>query len=54
MFKYYLGIALMCGIFALVALFFSAHAPTLASIFVGMGGAFLALAFVTSGRESRW
>lgn len=54
MFKYYLGIAIMCGLFALTALFFSQHAPTLATIFIGMGGAFIALAFVTSGRESRW
>jgi uncharacterized membrane protein len=53
-FKYYLGIAIMCAIFAVLALFFSAHAATLASIFLGMGGAFLALAFVTSGPEHRW
>ncbi|MCL6547862.1 MAG: hypothetical protein K6T30_03015 [Alicyclobacillus sp.] len=54
MFKYYMGIAVMCGIFALMALFFSAHAATLATIYMGMAGAFIAIAFVTSGRESRW
>lgn len=54
MFKFYLGIAIMCGLFAVAALFFSQHAPTLAAIFLGMAGAFVALAFVTSGREARW
>lgn len=54
MFKYYLGIAIMCALFAVVAVFFSEHAATLATIFLGMGGAFLAIAFVTAGPESRW
>jgi hypothetical protein len=53
-FKYYTGIAIMCTIFAVMALFFSQHAPTLATIFMGMAGAFVAIGFVTSGRESRW
>ncbi|MBX5436164.1 MAG: hypothetical protein IRZ33_02990 [Alicyclobacillaceae bacterium] len=54
MFKYYMGIAIMCAIFALMALFFSSRAATLATIYMGMAGAFIAIAFVTSGRESRW
>ncbi|MCL6442828.1 MAG: hypothetical protein K6T83_05110 [Alicyclobacillus sp.] len=54
MFKYYLGIAIMCSLFAVLALFFSQNAPTLATIFLGMAGAFVAIAFVTSGRQSRW
>ncbi|MCL6631277.1 MAG: hypothetical protein K6T63_01470 [Alicyclobacillus herbarius] len=54
MFKYYLGIAIMCVFFALTALFFSQHAATLATIFLAMSGAFVALAFVTSGPEHRW
>lgn len=52
MFKYYSGIAIMCIIFAVLALFFSANAATLASIFFGMAGAFVAIAFVTA--DSRW
>ncbi|MCF8563698.1 hypothetical protein LLE49_02950 [Alicyclobacillus tolerans] len=54
MFKYYLGIAIMCAIFSVLAVFFSAHAATLATIFLAMAGAFIAVAFVTSGREHRW
>jgi predicted phage tail protein len=54
LFKYYLGIAIMCALFALTALFFSANAATLATVFLGMAGAFVAIAFVTSGPESRW
>ncbi|MCL6625025.1 hypothetical protein [Alicyclobacillus shizuokensis] len=54
MFKYYLGIAIMCAFFAILALFFSQHAATLATVFLAMGGAFVAIAFVTSGPEHRW
>lgn len=54
MFKYYMSIAIMCAIFALTALFFSLHAATLAAVFLAMTGAFIVIAFVTSGRESRW
>jgi len=54
MFKYYLGIAVMCALFSIMALFFSQDASTLATVFLGMAGAFIAIAFVTSGRESRW
>jgi hypothetical protein len=53
-FKYYTGIAVMCTIFAVMALFFSANAPTLAAIFMAMAGAFVAIGFVTSDRKSRW
>lgn len=54
LFKYYLGISIMCVIFAIMAIFFSVNAATLAVVFLAMAGAFLAIAFVTSGRESRW
>lgn len=54
LFKYYFGIGIMCTIFSVMALFFSEHAGTLATIYLGMAGAFLAIAFVTSGSESRW
>lgn len=54
LFKYYMGICIMCVIFAITALFFSANAGTLAVVYLAMAGAFLAIAFVTSGRESRW
>ena len=54
MFKYYTGIAIMCVVFAVMALFFSEAATTLATIFMGMAAAFVAVAFVTAGPESRW
>lgn len=54
MFKFYTGIAIMCALFALMAVFFSASAATLATVFLGMAGAFIAIAFVTSGPKSRW
>lgn len=54
MFKYYLGLAIMCVIFAVMAVFFSEHGPTLTTIFLAMAGAFVALGFVTNGRASRW
>ncbi|MFC4767334.1 hypothetical protein [Effusibacillus consociatus] len=56
MFRYYLGISIMCAVFALFSLLL-AHAESaaaLATIFVGIAGAFLAIAFITSGPESRW
>jgi len=53
-FKYYTGIAIMCMIFALMAVFFSLQAATLATVFIGMAGAFVAIAFVTSDAKSRW
>ncbi|GMA52487.1 hypothetical protein GCM10025857_38440 [Alicyclobacillus contaminans] len=54
MFKYYTGIAIMCVIFAVLSLFFSQHATRLAAIFLGMSGAFVAIAFVTGDPKSRW
>ncbi|WP_200759845.1 hypothetical protein [Effusibacillus dendaii] len=54
MFRYYLGIAIMCLAFALFAMFLSANPAAVASIYVGIAGAFLAIAFITSGPESRW
>jgi len=54
LFKFYLGIAIMCVIFSVAAVFFSEHSATLATVFLGMSGAFVAIAFVTSGREHRW
>jgi hypothetical protein len=53
-FKYYTGIAIMCSIFAILAVFFSANPIVLTTIFLSMAGAFLAIAFVTSGSEHRW
>lgn len=44
----------MCAFFAILALFFSENAAKLATVFLGMCGAFIAIAFVTSGREHRW
>ncbi|BCJ85769.1 hypothetical protein skT53_07540 [Effusibacillus dendaii] len=54
LFRYYLGIAIMCLAFALFAMFLSANPAAVASIYVGIAGAFLAIAFITSGPESRW
>lgn len=54
MFKYYLGLAIMCVIFSVMAAFFSDHGQTLTTIFLAMAGAFVAIGFVTSGRKSRW
>lgn len=54
MFRYYLGIAIMCAIFAVFALLLSHNAAALAAVFVGIAGAFLSIAFITSGPESRW
>lgn len=52
MFRYYTGIAIMCVVFALLAVFFSDHAITLTTIFLSMAAAFMAIAFVTA--DSRW
>lgn len=54
MFKYYTGIGIMCALFALMAAFFSDNGAALATIFLGMGGAFVAIGFVTAGPGSRW
>jgi hypothetical protein len=54
MFKFYMGLAIMCAIFSIMAVFFSDHGAALATVFLGMGGAFMAIAFVTANPESRW
>ncbi|WP_018131965.1 hypothetical protein [Effusibacillus pohliae] len=54
MFRYYLGISIMCVIFALFALFLSEKPAAIATVFVGIAGAFLSIAFITAGPESRW
>ncbi|QQE76894.1 hypothetical protein [Alicyclobacillus sp. SO9] len=52
MFRYYTGIAIMCVVFAVMALFFSDHRTTMTTIFLAMAAAFEAIAFVTA--DSRW
>jgi hypothetical protein len=54
MFKYYLSIAIFCVILTIFTILLSDHAVTLATIFMGFAGAFLAISFITSGSESRW
>ncbi|MDI3328883.1 MAG: hypothetical protein QJR06_10040 [Alicyclobacillaceae bacterium] len=55
MFRYYSGVAIMCVLFAIFTLFLGERSPeALATIFIGFAGAFLAVAFITSGPESRW
>jgi len=44
----------MCVIFSVAAVFFSDSSVILATVFLGMAGAFVAIAFVTSGWEQRW
>ena len=54
MYRYYMGIAIMCMMFALFGILLSANAAAYATITLGFAGAFLAIAFITSGPESRW
>jgi len=54
MYRYYFGIAIMCVMFALFGLFLSSNAAAFTTIMVGFAGAFMAIAFITSGPESRW
>ncbi len=44
----------MCGVFAVLAIFFSQHGLQLASIYVGMGLVFLGIGFLTKNPKSRW
>jgi hypothetical protein len=53
-FRYYLGISIMLAIFAVFSLFLSTNPAAVATIYIGIAGAFLAIAFITSGPESRW
>ncbi|TCP59493.1 hypothetical protein EV586_101712 [Tumebacillus sp. BK434] len=54
MYRYYMGIALMCLVMAVFGLLLSVNAAAFATILVGFAGAFLAIAFITAGPESRW
>lgn len=54
MFRYYLGISFMSLIFFVFALLLSHDAAKVATIYVGFAAAFLAVAFISSGPESRW
>jgi hypothetical protein len=49
-----MGIAIMCIIMASFGVLLSEHAAAYATIIVGFAGAFMAIAFITSGPESRW
>ena len=54
MFRYYLGVAIFCLVFAVFSIFIAANAAALIAIFLGLAGVFLTIAFITSGPESRW
>lgn len=54
MYRYYLGIALMCVVFAVFSLLLSVKPVLMGAIFTAFAGGFLAIAFITSGPESRW
>ncbi|PWK14409.1 hypothetical protein C7459_105166 [Tumebacillus permanentifrigoris] len=54
MYRYYMGIAIMCVVFAAFGVLLSEHAAAYATIIFGFAGAFMAIAFITSGPESRW
>ncbi|HEU4963446.1 MAG TPA: hypothetical protein VFV52_06225 [Bacilli bacterium] len=54
MYRYYLGIAIMCVVFAVFALLLASKPVLLAAIFTAFAGGFLAIAYITSGPESRW
>lgn len=54
MYRYYMGIAIMSLIFGLFGMILSNNAAAFSTIMVGFSGAFMAIAFITSGPESRW
>ena len=54
MYRFYMGIALMCLMFAVFGLLLSFNSAAFATVMLGFAGAFLAIAFITSGPESRW
>lgn len=54
MLKFYMGVAIMCVVFAVFAAFFSEHALVLASIFLAMGLVFAIVAFMARGAKWRW
>jgi hypothetical protein len=44
----------MCVVFAIFSMFLATNAAAITTIFIAIAGAFLTIAFVTSGPESRW
>ena len=54
MYRYYMGIAIMTLLFAVFGMILSENAAAFTTIMVGFAGAFAAIAFITSGPESRW
>ncbi len=54
MLKFYLGIAMMCVAYALMATFFSQHVLTLDTIFLCMAFVFTLIALFTRGAKWRW
>lgn len=54
MLKFFSGVAIMCAVFAVFAVFFSQHGLQLASIYAGMGLVFLGIGFLTRSPKSRW
>ncbi|UOF89860.1 hypothetical protein LSG31_18595 [Fodinisporobacter ferrooxydans] len=54
MFRYYLGIAFTCIVFAVISLFLAANPSGLAVIFTGLAVAFATIGLMTSGPKSRW
>lgn len=53
-YRYYMGIAIMTLLFAVFGMILSENAAAFTTIMVGFAGAFAAIAFITSGPESRW
>ena len=53
-YRYYMGIAIMSLFFGLFGMILSENAAAFSTIMVGFAGAFMAIAFITSGPESRW
>lgn len=54
MYRYYLGIAIICCVFAIFSVILSDNAAAMTTIMVGFAGAFMAIGFMTSDPESRW
>lgn len=54
MYRYYLGVAMVMLVIAGFSFVLSAHAAAVATVFVGLAAAFVAVAYITSGQESRW
>jgi hypothetical protein len=54
MLKFYLGVAIMCVVFAVFAAFFSEHALILSSIFLAIGLVFAIIAVLARGAKWRW